>query len=194
MHSIQYKKLTSSRKRSVARFIHRHLPSGNMMFEYKHRCPFCTFTYTPNTDHDHYLTCAFTRDAKNKRLSSLFLKLEKLHTPPFLRDNIINTIDKYYNNGLVDDIPASCSTSYKKRSITLLTFNNASVLCTSFEGGSQPLSIIESIPIIIPIISANDLIFHSGFNLLYPSFGIFIIMRGSVIATASTHPIKPYVL
>ena len=65
-----------------------------------------------NTDHDHYLTCAFTRSSKNKRLTSLSLKLNKLHTPPFLHDTIINVIDKFYNDGLVDDIPASCSTSY----------------------------------------------------------------------------------
>ena len=71
-------------------------------------------TFTPNTDHNHFLTCAFTRDSKNKRLTFLLLKLESLHTPPFLRDNIINIIDKYYNNGLVDDIPAFCSTFFKK--------------------------------------------------------------------------------
>ena len=38
-------------------------------------------------------------------------KIEKIHTSPFLRDTIINAIDKYYNNGLVDDIPESSSTS-----------------------------------------------------------------------------------
>ena len=102
------------KKRSVARFIHHRLPSGNIMFKCKHRCPFCTLTFTPNTDHNHFLTCAFTRDSKNKRLTFLLLKLESLHTPPFLRDNIINIIDKYYNNGLVDDIPAFCSTFFKK--------------------------------------------------------------------------------
>ena len=54
LHSIQYKKLTSSRKRSVAIFIHHRLPSGNMMFEYKHRCPICQLNSTPNRDHDHF--------------------------------------------------------------------------------------------------------------------------------------------
>ena len=78
LHSMQFNKLTSSQKRSVARFIHHHLPSGNMMFEYKHRCPFCTIYSDANTDHDHYLTCAFTRGSKNKRLASLSLKLKKI--------------------------------------------------------------------------------------------------------------------
>ena len=85
-----------------------------MMFEYKHRCPFCTMSATSDTDYDHFLTCAFTLQFKNKRLTSIFLKLEKLHTPPFLRDIIINSIDKYYNNGLVDDIIESSSTTYQK--------------------------------------------------------------------------------
>ena len=118
---MQLNKLNSSRKRSVARFIHHRLPSGNMMFEYKHRCPFCTIYSNANTDHDHYLTCAFTRSSKNKRLISLSLKLNKLHTPPFLRDTIINAIDKYYNNGLVDDIPESCSTFYNHTDIVHYT-------------------------------------------------------------------------
>ena len=83
-----------------------------MMFGYKHCCPCCQLNSTPNTDHDH--SCALIRDSKNKRLTFLHLKLEKLHTPPFLRDSIINVIDKYYNNGLVDDIKESGSTSFKK--------------------------------------------------------------------------------
>ena len=146
-------------------------------------------TPTPNIDHDHYLTCAFTRDSKKKCLTSLFLKLDKLHTPPFLRDNIINTIDKYYNNCLVDDIPASPSTTYKKISLTVLTFNNVSAGDTSFEGASQPLSILQSTYIIVPTISANVIYLHSRFDLLYPSFGIFITTRGYIIATVSTPPI-----
>ena len=58
-----------------------------------------------NTNHDHYLTCAFPRLSKAKRLTPLTLKLDKLHTPPFLRDTIIHAINQYYNNGLVNDIP-----------------------------------------------------------------------------------------
>ena len=117
LHSMQFNRLIPSRKCSVSRFIHHRLPSGNMMFEYKHRCPFCTMSSDANTDHDHYLTYAFTRSSKNKHLTSFSLKLNKLHTLIFLRDTIINAIDKYYNNGLVDDIPASCSTSYNHKAI-----------------------------------------------------------------------------
>ena len=87
------------------------------MFEYKHRSPFCTMSSYANTDHDHYLTCDFTHVSKKKRLTSLSLKLNKLHTPPFLRDIIIHVIGKLYNNGLVDDILASCSTPYNNKEI-----------------------------------------------------------------------------
>ena len=59
LHSKQYQKLYSSRQRSVARFIHHRLPSGNMMFEYKYRCPFCTMSATFYTDHDHFFNLCF---------------------------------------------------------------------------------------------------------------------------------------
>ena len=114
MHSKQYQKLPSSHQRSVARFIHHRLPSGNMMFDYKHRCPFYTISATSDTYYDHFLICAFTLQFKNKRLNSIFLKLEKLHTPPFLRDIIINSIDAYNSNGLVNDIIESSSNKYQK--------------------------------------------------------------------------------
>ena len=114
LHSTQYNKLPSSHQRSVARFIHHRLPSGNMMFDYKHRCPFCKMSATSDTDHDHFLTCAHTLRLKDKRINSIFLKLEKLHTPPFLRDIIIHSIDKYYNNGLVDDIQVPCPNTSQK--------------------------------------------------------------------------------
>ena len=95
LHLTQFNKLPPSRKRSVARFIHHRLPYGNMMFEYKHRCPFCAMSLDANTSHDHYLTCAFTRVSKTKRFTSFILKLDKLHTPLFLRDTIIHAINRY---------------------------------------------------------------------------------------------------
>ena len=81
LHSKQYQKLPTSQQRSLARFIHHMLPSGNMMFDYKDRCPFCTLSATSDTYHDLLLTCAFTLQFKIKRLDSIFLKLEKLHPP-----------------------------------------------------------------------------------------------------------------
>ena len=84
------------------------------MFGYNSRFPFCKMFATSDIDHDHFLTCAFTLKFKNERLTSIFLELEKLHTPPFLLDIIINSIDKYYNNGLVNDIIESSSTKYQK--------------------------------------------------------------------------------
>ena len=124
LHSTQFNKLPPSRKRSVARFIHHRLPYGNMMFEYKHRCPFCAMSLDANTNHDHYLTCAFTRVSKTKRLTSLTLTLDKLLTPPFLWDIIIHAIDWYYSNGLVEDLPESY----------LIPFNHNKVIhCTHLQ-------------------------------------------------------------
>ena len=77
-----------------------------MMFEAKHRCLFCTMNSDTTTDHDHYLTCIFIRIFKNNRLTSITLHLKKLHTPPFLRNNIVHSINRYYNNSLVDELPA----------------------------------------------------------------------------------------
>ena len=57
-----------------------------------------------NTDHDHYLTCSFTKHSKTNRLISLTFKRDELHTPLLLRDIIVNSVDQYYNNGLVDDL------------------------------------------------------------------------------------------
>ena len=51
---------------------------------------------------------------KQPKVGNISFTQQGLHTPPFLRDIIINFIDKYYNNGLVDDIKESCSNKYQK--------------------------------------------------------------------------------
>ena len=76
------------------------------MFEAKPRCPFCAMNTDTTIDRDHYLTCTFTRIFKNDRLIPITLHLDKVHTPPFLCDNIVHSINRYYNNGLVDELPA----------------------------------------------------------------------------------------
>ena len=50
-------------------------------------------------------------------LVSLTLKLDKFYTPPFLRDTIINSINQYYNNGLVDDLPEYTITPFNHTEI-----------------------------------------------------------------------------
>ena len=76
-----------------------------MMFENKHRCLSCGMIPDINTDHDHYLTFDLTTKYKTNRIIFLTLKLDKLHTLPILQDTIIHFVDKYHNNGLVDDLP-----------------------------------------------------------------------------------------
>ena len=74
-----------------------------------------------NTDHDHYLTCAFTRLSKTKRITSITVKLDKLHTPRFLRDTIIHVINEYYNNDLVDDLPKNYPIPFNHKEIIKCT-------------------------------------------------------------------------
>ena len=116
LHSIQFNTLPTSGKRSIARLIHHHLWSVSILLKTKHRCPFCV-----NTDHDHYLTCAFTRLSKTKRITSITVKLDKLHTPRFLRDTIIHVINEYYNNGLVDDYPENYPIPFNHKEIIKCT-------------------------------------------------------------------------
>lgn len=105
LNSIQYKNVSAIGKVNVTRFTHHRLPSGNMMFKDKHQCPICGMILDLNTDHDRYLTYALAKQSKINRLISLTFKRGKLHTPPLLQDIIVNSVDQYYNNGLVDDLP-----------------------------------------------------------------------------------------
>ena len=111
-----------------------------------------------------------------------------------MRDIIINSIDKYYNNGLVDDIKDPVQINIKKKSMHVLIYNNESAGDISFERGYQPLSIPQSAYTIVKTILANVTLPHSGSVLLQAFSGIFIIMNGPIIITPSTLPLQPYVL
>ena len=58
-----------------------------------------------NTDHDFYSTYVFTKKYETNRFISLTMKLNKLHNPYLLRDIFVNSVDKYYHNRLIDDLP-----------------------------------------------------------------------------------------
>ena len=59
--------------------------------------------FNNDTHHDHFLTCSLTSVKKHKRLQTLTNTLNKLHTPPILRDTIIIQIRNYYNDGLTHE-------------------------------------------------------------------------------------------
>ena len=89
----------------MAGFIHHRLPSDKILFEYKHRCPHCGLSRDIVTEYDHYLTCALTKQLKDIRLKSIIINLDKLHSSTPLQDIIIHSIDTFYNNNLIDELP-----------------------------------------------------------------------------------------
>ena len=102
-HSNYIRKLSHSKKRFIRRFIHHRLPTGKMQFLNRSRCPHCDTMFNNETHHDHFLTCVQTSAQKHTRLQSLTNTLNKLHTPPTLRDPIIIQIRNYYNDGLTHE-------------------------------------------------------------------------------------------
>ena len=75
------------------------------MFELKHRCLYCRLLPDSTTDHDHFLTCTNFRHQKETRLKTLTNRLDKLNTPPPLRNMILHHVNNYYNNDLLPDLP-----------------------------------------------------------------------------------------
>ena len=48
------------------------------------------------TPHDHFLTCNKMLETKTKRIATVMKLLQKWHTPPQLRKNIINNLRTFY--------------------------------------------------------------------------------------------------
>ena len=74
-----------------------------MQFLNRSRFPHCDTMFNNETHYDHFLTCVQTSAQKHTRLQSLTNKLNKIHTPPSLRDQIIIQIRNHYNDGLTND-------------------------------------------------------------------------------------------
>ena len=60
LHAKYIKKQTYSRKKSILKFNHRWLASGNKKFGQKLMCPNCKQLENKNMDHDHFLTCSLS--------------------------------------------------------------------------------------------------------------------------------------
>ena len=75
------------------------------MFELKHRCPYCRLLPDASTDHDHFLTCINSSLQKDTRIKTLTTRLDRLNTPPHLRNKILHHVNIFYNNGLLPDLP-----------------------------------------------------------------------------------------
>ena len=76
LHSKSYKSLSTGERRNISRYIHHRLPSGKMMFEFKHRCPYCRLLPDSTTDHDHFFTCINSILQKDTRIKTLTTRLD----------------------------------------------------------------------------------------------------------------------
>ena len=106
------------------------------MFKNKHRRISCRMLPDNNTDHDFYSTYVLTKKYKTIHLISLTMKLNKLHTPHLLRDIIVNSVDKYYNNRLIDDLPEFTITPLNHNEIKKYTHLQSSIDWDHFMRGS----------------------------------------------------------
>ena len=97
-HSLCLSKLSTAKRRTALRFIHHRLPTGKMQFSFKHACPYCTCLFTSSTKHDHFLICEASQEIKMKRLTSIEKAMNKLHTPPKLRNLILAQLKCFYHN------------------------------------------------------------------------------------------------
>ena len=103
-HSNSIRKLSNSKKRFTRRFIHHRLSTSKMQFLNRPRCPYCDIMFTNRKkNHDHFLTCLKPRAQKHNRIQYLSSTLNKINTPPPLRDYILYNVSNYYSDGLHED-------------------------------------------------------------------------------------------
>ena len=95
LHSKIYKFLSTGERRNISRYIHHRLPSRKMMFELKHHCPYCQLLPDSTTDHDHFLTCINSSLQKDTRIKTLTIRLDRLNTPPHLRNMILHHVNNF---------------------------------------------------------------------------------------------------
>ena len=81
LHAKYIKKQTYSRKRTLLKFIHRWLTSGNKNFGQKLMCPNCKQQEHKSMDHDHFLTCSASGIRKQRRINLFTNLLHSLDTP-----------------------------------------------------------------------------------------------------------------
>ena len=74
------------------------------MFEFKHRCPYCRLLPDSTTDYDHFLTCINSNLQKDTQMKTLTNRLDRLNTPPPLRNMILHRVNNFYNNDLLPDL------------------------------------------------------------------------------------------
>ena len=90
-------------KINIRKFIHHRLASGKMKFAFQHECPDCKQTSTNQTEHDHFFTCSKTTNIQLRREDRIKNLMDKWHTPPKLRDALLQGIQSTYTDQKSDD-------------------------------------------------------------------------------------------
>ena len=100
---VQYiKKQTYSKKKTLIKFVHRWLVSGNKNFGQKLMCPHCRWKESQSMDHYHFLTCSESVKRKQLRLQLFNNLLQHLDTPPTPITLLVHGLQSFYNSQLTN--------------------------------------------------------------------------------------------
>jgi len=102
IHAKYIKKQTHSRKKTLLKFIHRWLASGNKNFGQKLMCPNCKQQEHKNMDHDHFLTCSSSSIRKQRRINLWTNLLQSLDTPHELTTLLVHGLQSFYNSQITN--------------------------------------------------------------------------------------------
>ena len=97
-----YKKQTYSRNKSLLKFIHRWLVSGNKNFGQKLMCHNCKQQENKSMDHDHFLICSASGIRKQRRINLFTNLLHTLDTPHELTTLLVHGLQSFYNSQIVN--------------------------------------------------------------------------------------------
>ena len=96
--------------------MHHRLASGKMTFHLEHMCPNCKLVMNKETPHDQFLTCNKMLETQTKLIATVVKLLQKWHTPPQLRNKIIENLRTLYEMDPILDSLYLHSTETKQTS------------------------------------------------------------------------------
>ena len=87
--------LSIAKRKTAIKFSHRWLSSGSKNFAEPLTCPHCKQSDSPETDHDHFLTCEFSSPYQTKRINELSVLLASMKTPNELSSLLTNGLSLF---------------------------------------------------------------------------------------------------
>ena len=91
-------KLSIAKRKTAIQFSHRWLSSGSKNFAEPMICSHCKQRDSPETDHDHFLTCEFSNPYQTKRINEFSILLVSMKTPQELLSLLTKGLSLFYNN------------------------------------------------------------------------------------------------